>query len=429
MKLLIKDGRIIDPAAGVDSVSDLLIENGKIKAMEDCLCVDDARVIDAAGLVVTPGFIDMHVHLREPGYTHKETIYTGTRSAVMGGITSLACMPNTNPPIDGEAIVALIKEKARQEGVASVYPIGCVTKKCEGKELAGIASMKKAGVVALSDDGMPVFSSKVMRRVMEYASMFGLPIISHCEEKELSGKGVMHEGAMSTLLGLKGIPSAAENVMIARDIELAKLTGAHLHIAHLSTKEGVEMVRKAKEAGINVTAEVTPHHFTLTDESLSNYDTNLKVNPPLRTAEDREEILNGLADGTIDVIATDHAPHAFEDKMVEFDQAAFGMIGLETMLPLIITNLVRAKVLTLSEAIAKVTVNPAKILGLKKGRLQIGEDADITIFDLSKERLVDINAFQSKGKNSPFHGWKLYGTVKTVIIGGKIIVENGNLVC
>jgi len=426
MKLVIKNGHVIDPANQIDQPGDVLIEDGKIAALANHLEAD-APTIDATGKVVAPGLVDMHVHLREPGYEYKETIATGTRSAALGGVTSVAAMPNTNPPLDNQAAIRFVREKAHSEGVVNVYPIGNITKGGEGKELAEIGDLYQAGAVAISDDGKPVMNAEVMRHAMEYARIFKLPVISHCEDINLAAGGVMHEGYMSTMLGLKGIPAAAETVMIARDLMLAKLTGAHIHIAHVSTQEGVELIRQAKRQGINVTAEVTPHHLTLTEENLINYDTNLKVNPPLRTAADVAALVEGLQDGTLDVIATDHAPHAIEEKEVEFNNAYFGMVGLETLLPLVITKLVQGQLLSLPAVLAKLTVNPARILGIAKGTLGIGADADILIFDPQATRTVDVNSFASKGKNSPFHGWTLQGVVDTVLVGGVTVVTGGKL--
>ena len=340
MRLLIKGGRIIDPANQRDEVADLLVEEGKIVRLEKEIEVKDAQIIEAKGLIVAPGLIDVHTHLREPGYEYKETIATGTRAAAKGGFTTIFCMANTNPVVDNRAVVEFILKKAKEEGVVNLFPVGALSKNLEGKELAEVGEMKKAGIIALSDDGNCIENAYFLRRGMEYAKMFDLPVISHCEDKTLAEGGVMNEGYSSTLLGLKGIPSQAETIIIFRDISLSELSGCQLHIAHLSSAESVELVRQAKKKGKKISCEVTPHHFTLTDSALKDYDTNLKVNPPLRTKEDLKAILEGLKDGTIDLIASDHAPHALEEKEVEFDYAPFGMIGLKTTLGLIISKLV-----------------------------------------------------------------------------------------
>ncbi|MCK4436724.1 dihydroorotase [bacterium] len=424
MKLLIKGGRVIDPAGGLDKVSDLLIENGKIVALKKKISNKGAGAIEAKGKVVCPGLVDMHVHLREPGREDEETIETGTRSAAAGGFTSVACMANTTPVIDNQGTVEFIYSQARKTGAVNVYPIGSVTKGLRGEELSEIGELKHSGVVAISDDGEPVRNSEVMRRALEYAKMFDLPIISHCEDKDLSAEGVMNEGYSSTLLGLVGIPREAEEVMVARDISLAHLAGSHIHIAHISTAKSVQLVRQAKAGGIKVTCETAPHYFSLTDEAVRTFDTNTKMNPPLRTAGDVEAIKEGLKDGTIDVIATDHAPHTIVEKEVEYNLAPFGIIGLETALPLVL-KAVEEGFLTLTDAIAKMSINPAKILGIGKGTLSVGADADVAIIDLSKERTVRPEEFQSKSRNSPFIGWKLKGVASTTIVGGKIVMKDG----
>ncbi len=422
MRLLIKGGRIIDPANQRDEVADLLVEEGKIVRLEKEIEVKDAQIIEAKGLIVAPGLIDVHTHLREPGYEYKETIATGTRAAAKGGFTTIFCMANTNPVVDNRAVVEFILKKAKEEGVVNLFPVGALSKNLEGKELAEVGEMKKAGIIALSDDGNCIENAYFLRRGMEYAKMFDLPVISHCEDKTLAEGGVMNEGYSSTLLGLKGIPSQAETIIIFRDISLSELSGCQLHIAHLSSAESVELVRQAKKKGKKISCEVTPHHFTLTDSALKDYDTNLKVNPPLRTKEDLKAILEGLKDGTIDLIASDHAPHALEEKEVEFDYAPFGMIGLETTLGLIISKLVNNKILSISEALAKLTSNPARIFGLNKGSLSIGADADITIIDKDWEWIVAREKFASKSKNSPFGGWKLKGKAVKTIVGGEVVL-------
>lgn len=428
MELLIKKGRVIDPASGIDEVMDVLVSGGTIRAVDRELSVGAGmEVLDAAGKIVTAGLIDMHVHLREPGYEAKETIASGTRAAAMGGFTAVACMPNTQPVADNQAVITLIKERARVEGVVRVYPIGSITKGSSGEELAELADLAAAGAVAFSDDGRPVASAAMMRRALEYASMLKRPVISHCEDRQLAGDGVMHEGYYSTVLGLKGIPAAAEEVMVARDIILAELTGSPVHIAHVSTAGSVRLIREAKERGVPVTAEAAPHHFTLTDAAVEGYDTSTKVNPPLRSRDDVAALVQGLQDGTIDAIATDHAPHTIEEKDVEYDYAPFGMVGLETAVPLVATHLVAAGHLTWSQALAKMTCNPARILNLQGGTLTPGEAADITIIDPELERVVDPGSFVSRGKNSPFAGWRLNGWPVATIVGGKVVMREGRV--
>ncbi|MBI5573178.1 MAG: dihydroorotase [Elusimicrobia bacterium] len=430
MNLLILNGTVCDPANRTYKKADIFIENGKIKKCSPRIYsgVNEAKIIDAKGKIVVPGLIDIHTHLREPGREDEETIRTGTSAAAVGGFTTICCMPNTNPVIDSVSGVKFVFATAHQEGVVNVLPIGAITKKSEGLELAEIGKMKNAGIVAISDDGKPVMNANIMRRALEYCKMLDIPVISHCEDANLSALGEMNEGYISTLLGLKGIPKQAEEIMVARDIALCELTEGKLHIAHVSTAHSVELIRDAKKRGIKVTAETAPQYFSLTDEEvkISNYNTNTKVNPPLRTKEDVNAILRGLADGTIDCIASDHAPHLIEEKEQEYKIAPFGIIGLETTLPLVITNIVNEKILSLSSAISKLTYNPAKILGLEKGTLAVGSDADITIIDLNKTK--PIQKFESKCKNSPFIGMKLTGFATTTIVAGKIIMEDGNIV-
>lgn len=428
MRLLIKNGRVIDPANGVDAQLDILVEDGKISAIQAGLVVGEGcQVLEATGKIVAPGFVDMHVHLREPGYEYKETIATGTGAAAMGGFTSVACMPNTNPVADNGAVITLIKEKARVEGRVNVFPIGAITKGSAGKELTEVAELVDAGAVALSDDGQPVMNSQIMRQAMEYSRPFDLPIISHCEDKNLSAGGAMHEGYISTILGLKGIVSVAEEAMVARDIMLAELTGARVHIAHVSTAGSVRLLRDAKERGIAVTAEATPHHFSLTDEAVRGYNTNTKVNPPLRSAEDVQAVVAGLADGTIDCIATDHAPHGVDDKEVEFDYAPFGIVGMETAVPLAVTKLIRSGKLDWSRLVALFSVNPCRILNVPGGSLKVGNVADITVIDPDLKRTVSARDFVSKGKNCPFDGWELYGWPVATIVGGRVVMKDGEL--
>ncbi len=429
MKLLIKGGRVIDPAQNLDEELDLLVEDGEISKLAKGIVVNEGecQIINAQGLLVVPGLIDMHVHLREPGFEYKENIQSGTRSAAMGGFTSIACMPNTNPVVDNQAIVEFIKFKAKTEGIVNVYPIGSISKGLKGEELSEIGELKDAGVVALSDDGNPIKSSELMRRAMEYTKMFDLTIISHSEEKELAGEGVMNEGYVSTILGLKGIPNVAEEIMVARDVLLAELTGCPVHIAHVSTGGSVRIIRDAKKRGVKVTTEATPHHFSLTDEAVMGYDTNTKVNPPLRKQEDVLAIIEGLKDGTIDAIATDHAPHASEEKDAEYNYAPFGMVGLETAVGLVMTKLVGQGHLTLAQAIEKLTIKPASILGLNKGQLAVGSDADITLIDLEKKEIVESKNFASKGKNTPFQGMELKGLPVGTIVAGEIVMKDRKL--
>ena len=420
MKTLIKGGRVIDPANNFDKQADVLIENDKIVAVAKNIKVIADKIIDATNLIVVPGLIDVHTHLREPGREEAETIATGTCAAAKGGFTTVLCMPNTKPALDNAPAVEFVLLKAQKEGLVNVHPIGCITRGSAGEELAEIGVLKKAGVVAISDDGSPVSNSLVMRRALEYAKMFKLPVIAHCEDKNLAKNGVMNEGFTSTLLGLRGIPPQAEDIMVSRDVMLAQLTGGHLHVAHISTAGSVDIVRQAKKKKINVTAETCPHYFSLTDEAVKGYSTSTKMNPPLRTAADVEAIKEGLADGTIDCVASDHAPHTREEKSREFDIAPFGIIGLETMLSLSIMNLVDTKILSLKQLIAKFTSNPARIFALTdRGSLSKGKRADITIIDPSKVFVA--NSFISKSSNSPFLGKKLKGVAEYTIVGGKTV--------
>ncbi len=420
MKLLIKNGHVIDPVNKVDGKLDILVSDGKIAKLgkSGSISADGAQMIDAAGNLVVPGLIDMHVHLREPGFEYKETIATGTAAAKAGGFTSVCCMPNTNPVNDNRSVSEFILSQAKNAS-ARVHPIGAITKGSRGEELAEISELHTAGCPAVSDDGRPVMNASVMRRAMEYSKIFDMLLISHCEDTALSDKGVMNEGPVSTELGLRGIPRAAEEVMTGRDIALAELTGARLHIAHVSTTGSVRMVRNAKGRGIKVTAETCPHYFSLTEEAVRGYNTMAKMNPPLRSAEDVDAIKQGLRDGTIDVIATDHAPHAADEKSGEFDYAPFGIVGLETALGLAL-NLVGEGVLSLAEVIRKFSASPAAILKLDKGTLAVGADADITIIDPNKEWTVDASRFKSKSRNTPFNGWKLRGMAVQTIVGGRI---------
>jgi len=428
MRILIQNGHIIDPSQGISGTGDILIEGGKIKdiktkSIEKIQKTRDYdhtdRIIDAKGLIVLPGLIDMHVHLREPGFEYKETISSGTLAAVKGGFTTVCCMPNTFPVNDNASVTEFIKRKASQEGHCTVLPIGAITKGQKGEELAEIGTMKKEGCIAFSDDGHPVMSSLIMRRALEYSKAFGVPIISHSEDLTLSEGGVMNEGLMSVTLGLKGIPAEAEQIMIFRDILLAELTGGRLHIAHISTEGSVNLIRYAKKRGVHVTAETCPHYFSITEEAVSGYNTNAKVNPPLRTNRDIEAIKEGLRDGTIDVIATDHAPHHRDEKMREFDMAPFGISGLETAVSLSL-RLVGEGTLTMGQLVEKMTLNPAQILQINKGNLKVGSDADLVIVDTNKEFTVRSDEFVSKGKNTPFEGWMTKGTPVLTLCKGKI---------
>lgn len=426
-KLLIKNGRVIDPASNLDQVCDVLIEDGKIKKIGNRVQGVGGKTIDAKGLLVLPGLIDMHTHLRDPGRPDKETIASGTRAAALGGFTSVCCMANTEPPADNLAVIKFICSKAESEGVVNVFPIGSVTKGLKGEVLAEMGLMLEQGAVAFSDDGKTIMRADVMRKALEYASQFDVPIISHCEDTNLSSGGSMNEGSVSTQIGLPGIPSLSEEIMVARDILMAEKYG-RVHIAHVSSSRSVELIRQAKKRGVVITCETAPHYFSLTEEAVRQYNTNAKVNPPLKTAQDVKAIIKGLADGTIDVIATDHAPHNIEEKALEFNLASSGMIGLETALALTFAKLINPKVLTLQKAIEKLAVNPAKILRLNKGCLKPGWDADVIIVDPSAEWTVDATKLASKSKNTPFDGWKLKGKVLWTIVNGKVVVKNGKLV-
>jgi dihydroorotase len=418
-RLLIQNGRVIDPSQSMDRVTNLLIDKGKIAAY-GVQADGSETVIDASGKIVAPGLIDMHVHLREPGREEDETIESGTAAALAGGFTSIACMPNTDPPTDSQAAVEFIRDQANRADHCNVFVVACVSKNREGKELAEIGQLCQAGAVALSDDGAPVYDAELMRRAFEYCLMFDRPVLNHAEIRELTKQGVMHEGLVSLQLGLSGLPASAEDVMVSRDIALAEATGGRLHIMHVSTAGSVEVLRRAKKRNVRVTAEVTPHHFTLTDECLRSFDSNYKMNPPLRSRDHVEACIAGLADGTLDVIATDHAPHAKEKKMQELDLAPFGIVGLETCLGLVVTKLIQPGHLDWPSALAKLTINPAKILGIPKGTLAVGADADVTIIDPAVRWKVDPNEFRSKSNNTPYAGWELQGRASTVIVGGRV---------
>ena len=451
--LLLTGGRIIDPANRLDAIADLLLLNGKIAAVGNDAAKQASRDIekfDARGLVVCPGLIDLHVHLREPGQTPKETIATGTAAAARGGFTSLVCMPNTAPAIDNAGTVALIHERAKRDGVVNLFVAGAISKNLAGEELAPIGSLKRAGVVAITDDGHCVQNHELMRRALEYAKMFDLPVMDHCQDYSLVTEGVMHEGRWSTVLGLQGWPAAGEEMIVARNILLAELTGARVHCQHLSAAGSVELIRAAKQRGVPISGEACPHHFTLTDAAVAGsekfwaedgrgisgfsgrselpewpaYDTNFKMNPPLRSARDREAILNGLVDGTIEILCSDHAPHCDFEKEVEFDYAPFGITGLENELALSLMQLYHTQRLSLSDLVAKYTVAPAKLLNLAKGTLSVGADADVTVFNPDREWVFEREATASKSTNNPFNGWPLKGkAVATILAGKQVLIE------
>ncbi|MDH7482451.1 MAG: dihydroorotase [Armatimonadota bacterium] len=430
MHLLLKGGRIVDPSQNLDTIGNLLIKNGKIAGIGQVESGDlkPEQVEDVTGKVVVPGLIDMHVHLREPGFEYKEDITTGSYAAAAGGFTAVACMPNTNPVADTRSVIEFILCRADEVGLVKVYPIGALTKEMKGEEMAEIGDMLEGGAVAFSDDAFPLQNSGLMRRVMDYCAMLNTPVITHCEDLSLSDEGLMNEGITSTILGLKGIPSEAEEIMVARNIMLARLTNCKLHIAHVSTRGSVELIRHAKETGINITCETCPQYFSLTEEAVRRYDTNAKINPPLRTADDVAAIKEGLADGTIDVIATDHAPHAIEEKETEFAIAPSGMVGLETAVGLVITELVKPGELSLANAFMKMTAAPAKVLGLDAGTLEIGKPANITVIDPEVEWIVDPSKFHSRSKNTPLKGKKLVGLPVLTIVDGKIIARNQEVI-
>jgi len=422
VKLLIKGGRIVDPASRIDGIFDILIEKGKIVDIKSKIETQSAKSINASNLIVSPGFIDMHVHLREPGQEDKETIRTGSLAAAKGGFTSIACMPNTIPVNDNQGVTKFILSEAKKNTSVNVFPIAAITKDQKGEELTDMADLKNAGAVAFSDDGQPVYDSQTMRHALEYSKLLNFLIIDHCEDKNLSRNGVMHEGYYSYLFGLKGIPSSSEDVIVARNIILAEKADARIHLAHLSTKLSVELIQNAKKKGIKVTTEVTPHHMFLNDSDLKTYDTNLKVNPPIRSNKDSKALIEAVKDGIIDVFVTDHAPHTPDEKTVEFNEAPFGINGLETAVSLILDRLVNKKIISLEKFIEMISLKPAHILGLEnKGKICVGADADLTILDINKEIVVDVNKFESKSRNNPFHGWKLKGSPVMTIVGGKVV--------
>ncbi len=432
MKRLLKGGHLVDPTQGIDGVRDVLLDGDRVAAVGQDLPVDPGvEVIDVpADMIVCPGFVDMHVHLREPGQEHKETIASGTAAAAAGGFTAVACMPNTQPVNDSAAVTRSIVERAALEGAVRVYPIGAVSKGMKGESLSEIADLRNAGCVAVSDDGKPVATALLMRRALEYAGMFGMPVIDHCEEATLKGEGVAHEGYVASMLGLRGIPATAESIMVERDLALAEMTGSSVHIAHLSTRQALRAMEIAKSRGLTATCEVTPHHFTLTDERLTgpvSYDTNLKMNPPLRERADVDALLQGLGSGIVDAIATDHAPHQADEKAVEFDRAPFGIIGLETAVSLALDRLVHRGVITLRRLVQLMSVNPCRILGLPGGSLRPGRPADVTILAPSAAVMIDISKSRSLSRNSPFDGWTLRGAAAATIVGGRTVFVNGEI--
>ena len=428
MKRLLKGGRVVDPANGRDGIFDVLIDGDRIARVAKDIPVNGAQVIDVPkGFVVCPGLIDMHVHLREPGQEHKETVATGVASAVAGGFTAVACMPNTVPINDNAGVTEFILKKAAEAGLARVYPIGAVSRGSDGEQLADIGELRAAGCVAISDDGRPVKTALLMRRALEYAGMFKMPVLEHCEDLSLKGEGVAHEGYHASLLGLRGIPGLAESIMAQRDIALAEFTGGSVHICHMSAATTLRAVREGKSHGANVTSEVAPHHFTLTDEALASpvsYDTNVKMNPPLRGASDRDEMLKGIVDGSVDAIATDHAPHHYDEKKVEFDRAPFGIVGLETGVSLSLDRLVHSGLIRLPRFVELLSANPARILNIPGGSLSDGAMADVTILAPDLQVVVDASKFRSKSRNTPFGGWQFRGGVAATLVGGRTVYVN-----
>jgi dihydroorotase len=428
MQTILKGGRVIDPANGRDGEFDVLIEDGTIARVGKNLAVNGADVFEVRrGWIVTPGLIDIHVHLREPGQEHKETVATGAASAVAGGFTAVACMPNTDPVNDHAGITEFILKKAAEAQLARVYPIGAVSLGSKGDQLAELGEQKAAGCVAFTDDGRPVATALLMRRALEYAGMLGVPIVNHCEDPSLKGDGVAHEGYIAAQLGLRGIPGEAESIMVERDISLAELAGAHVHIAHMSARQSLRAVRAGKARGVRVTCEVAPHHFTLTDDALDGpvkYDTNLKMNPPLRAVADRDAMLEGIADGSIDVIATDHAPHHIDEKLVEFDRAPFGIVGLETAVPIVFDRLVHAGRISLTRMVELLSVNPARLMNLPGGSLAEGAPADVTILAPDLPTTIDAARLVSRSKNTPFDRWHLTGAVVATMVGGRVVYRN-----
>ncbi|HPK50300.1 MAG TPA: dihydroorotase [Opitutaceae bacterium] len=426
--LWIQNARVIDPASKRDAVGDLFVVNGKLVSALSEADQKRAKIIDARGLVACPGLVDVHVHFREPGQTHKETIATGSRAAAAGGFTTIVCMPNTTPPADNAGTIQSIKDAVARDSVVKVFPTGCITSQLKGEALAPIGSLKRAGVVAITDDGNCVQANELMRRAAEYAKMFNLPIMDHCQDHSMTHGAAMNEGVVSTRLGLRGWPNAAEDVIVSRNVILATYTGAHIHMQHISSRNAVEILRRAKSRGVPVSAEATPHHIALTEDALVGYDTNLKMNPPLRTEADRRELIEGLRDGTLDCIATDHAPHTNYEKDKEFDVAPNGILGLETALAITLDVLVRQNGFSLSQVIDLMTRRPAKIVNLPSGTLAEGAAADICLFDPEEKWVYDAIAGHSKSSNSPWHRQTLTGRVKTTIVDGRVVFENGKIV-
>ncbi len=421
MRILIQKGRVIDPKNKIDEKLDLLIEDGVIKEVAPSIDADADQMIDASGKIVAPGLVDLHVHFREPGLEYKEDIETGSRAAAKGGVTTVVCMPNTSPVIDNKAQVRYVMERGKEVGLINVLTSGCITKGQSGSELSEMGEMKEAGAVAVTDDGRPVSSSAVMRKALEYAKMFDIPVFSHSEDLSLVDGGSMNEGYTATVLGLPGIPKAAESVAVSRDVLIAEEVDGRLHVCHVSTKNAIEAIRSAKARGVKVTAETAPHYFSQTEHGCEGYNTNAKMNPPLRDEEDVAAVIAALKDGTLDAIATDHAPHHRDEKDLEFDQASNGIVGLETSLGLGVTYLVKTGKLTMAELIEKMSVNPAEIIGIDRGTLGVGKVADLVVFDAEKSYKVDVKSFASKGKNSPYDGFELYGQVALTMTGGKIV--------
>jgi dihydroorotase len=429
MSLLIKNVKIVNHDKIQEELNDIYIEDGKIIEISHKILRKADELIEGDGAYILPGLIDPHCHLRDPGFEYKEDIVSGTKAAAMGGFTSIACMANTEPVADNQAVIRYIVNKGKDEGYVNVYPIGALSKGLNGLEMAEIGDLKEAGAIAISDDGKPVNSAALMLKALQYSSYFDMPIISHCEDLSLSADGLMNEGLVSTVLGLTGIPSASEEVMVSRDLILAEYTKAKLHIAHISTKLSVDLIRTAKKRGVNVTCETCPHYFTLTEEACQDFNSFAKVNPPLRSEEDRLAIIEGIADGTIDMISTDHAPHHMDEKNVEFKLALNGMIGFETSLSLSFTNLVRSKSIGLNDLVRIMSTNPAKLLSLKKGIIKEEMDADMIIIDIDNEFIIDKSKFQSKSRNTPFDGFKLFGKSKYTIVSGKVVVSKGEIQC
>lgn len=423
MSLLIKGGFVIDPKNKIEKNLDILIEGGKILEIGENLSAEGAEVYDAKGCVVAPGLIDLHVHFREPGYEYKEDIETGSKAAARGGVTTVVCMPNTNPVIDNRALVEYVTNRGKEVGLVNVLTTGCITKGQKSGELTEIAELKEAGAVGITDDGKPVKSPAIMRKALEYSKMFDIPVMSHSEDLDLVDNGSMNEGYMSTVLGLRGIPKAAESVAVSRDVLIAEEVDGRLHVCHVSTKNSIEAIRAAKKRGVKITAETAPHYFTLTDKACDGYNTNAKMNPPLRDDEDVAAVIEALKDGTLDAIATDHAPHHFDEKEIEFDLASNGIVGLETSLALGVTYLVKTGLISMSTLIEKMSTNPAEIIGIDRGTLGVGKVADIVVFDTENSYVVDTKKFASKGKNSPYDGYELWGEVKLTVTNGKVVYQ------